>query len=72
MAIKTVIRLFLYPQWEIPFYIIQSFYEEHRLHSDKELCIISDEKGHLRTQVTTYVKDRAGSALMKAGKKVFK
>ena len=62
---------FLFPQWEFPFYIIESFYEEHRLHSDEELYIISDEKGHLRTQVTTYVKDRAGSALMKAGKKVF-
>ena len=45
---------FLFPQWEIPFYIIQSFYEEYRFHSDVQLYIISDEKGHLRTQVKTY------------------
>ncbi|XP_068732110.1 uncharacterized protein [Montipora capricornis] len=59
---------FLYPQWQIPSYIIQSLSEEYRFHSDVELYIISDEKGHLRTQVKTYRKDRVSSAF----KKVFK
>ena len=35
---------FFFPQWEVPFYIIQSLYEEHRFHSNVELYIISDEK----------------------------
>ena len=56
---------FLYPQWEIPSYIIQSLSEEYRFHSDVELYIISDEKGDLRTQVKTYRKDRISSALKK-------
>ncbi|XP_068685962.1 uncharacterized protein [Montipora foliosa] len=59
---------FLYPQWQIPSYIIQSLSEEYRFHSDVELYIISDEKGHLRTQVKTFRKDRVSSAF----KKVFK
>ncbi|XP_068732099.1 uncharacterized protein [Montipora capricornis] len=59
---------FLYPQWQIPSYIIQSLSEEYRFHSDVELYIISDEKGHLRTQVKTYRKDRVSGAF----KKVFK
>ncbi|XP_068733168.1 uncharacterized protein [Montipora capricornis] len=59
---------FLYPQWETPLYIIQSLSEEYRFYSDVELYIISDEKGHLRTQVKTYRKDRVSSAV----KKVFK
>ena len=58
----------LYRQWEIPLYIIQSLSEKYRFHSDVELYIISDEKGHLRTQVKTYRKDRVSGAF----KKVFK
>ena len=59
---------FLFPQWQIPLYIIQSLSEEYRFYSDVELYIISDEKGHLRTQVKTYRKDRVSGAF----KKVFK
>ena len=61
---------FFYPQWEIPSYIIKNLYEEHFFHSDVELYIISDEKGHLRTQVKSNRMNRAGSALKNVGKKV--
>ncbi|XP_068733167.1 uncharacterized protein [Montipora capricornis] len=59
---------FLFPQWEIPLYIIQSLSEPYGFYCDVELYIISDEKGHLRTQVKTYRKDRVSGAF----KKVFK
>lgn len=42
---------YLYPDWMIPQYLVESLEQEHLTAPSVDLCVISDEKGNLRSTV---------------------
>ena len=56
---------FVYPQWKMPQDISGRLKDEHSLTPRVQVCVISDEKGNLRVQELTKLKDRAPGKLIK-------
>ena len=61
---------FIYPDWCIPLYLMESLKHKYHATPDAKLCVISDVYGNLRSIVETDIVDKAMNFFKKTKKKI--